>query len=200
VIHARTNSCALRQQKSRVRFRFRRTIVARLRSVPMTARGVCVGRRTVVPWIGIDEAIPGIETIVACPGAPVAPIPVAPCRPDVPNARPVPGSEVRCLGRGVRKDESTRRNCGGKCQPFDTGDMHVRTRTKVWTSSVSTNQKPMAKQPDWLSIGSLLSLMVSNSPRFLRERLGFRKHIDDRFGHRVQDQHLILHLHIFVVT
>ena len=168
----------------------------------MTARGVCVGRRTVVPWIGIGEAIPGIETVVACPGALVAPIPVAPCRPDVPNARPVPGSEVRCLGRGAREDESTRRDCGGKYQYFDTGDTHVRARTKLWGLQYLHKSKAYgkSKQPDWLSIGSLLSLMASNSPRFLRERLGFRKHIDDLFGHRVHDQHLILHLHIFVVT
>ncbi len=54
-----------------------------LKSVPVPVVGVSVS--AVIPRIMVDVSVPGIEAVIACPSASVAPAPVTP--PDVLGAR-----------------------------------------------------------------------------------------------------------------
>jgi hypothetical protein len=62
--------------------------------MPMSARVISVGGRTVVERIMIDVSIPGIEAIITCIGAPVAPVRVLPHRPNMPATPHTVGPKV----------------------------------------------------------------------------------------------------------
>ena len=52
--------------------------------VPMPACRIRVGRGPVVPGIVIDVSVPGIEAVIACKGAAIAPVRIVPRRPRMP--------------------------------------------------------------------------------------------------------------------
>ena len=58
-----------------------------LKSVSVPAGVVGVSVSAVIPRIMVDVSVPGIEAIIACPSASVAPAPVTPRGPDVLGAR-----------------------------------------------------------------------------------------------------------------
>jgi len=60
--------------------------------VPVPARGIRVSGGAVVPRIVIDVSIPGIEAVITCIGAAIAPNPAIRRRPDMPADT---GPEIR---------------------------------------------------------------------------------------------------------
>ena len=68
---------------------------ARLIPAMMPARVIGIGHRAIVKGIGINEAVFGIEAVIALPGAAVAPVTGPPRRTGMPGMPDNP--KVRCL-------------------------------------------------------------------------------------------------------
>lgn len=96
----------------------------------MPAR-VAVGVSDVVPRIVINKSVVGVETIVACIGAPVAPIRVIPRRPDVLGARHN-DRRIVCRVRWSRRTAESSR-CDGCCkyQLFHFDDRYICHRQPI---------------------------------------------------------------------
>src|SRR5262245_21206899 len=78
--------------------------------------------RTVIPGIAVDVSIPGVEAVVAGPGATIAPTRIVQPGSDVPVPIPVVRIEVRCLRRRARCRESARGNQSPEYQTLHAGD------------------------------------------------------------------------------
>ena len=114
--HASTDSDQLRESKNGAEchhhFPVARLLVSN--ATGMIPARVAVGVSDVVPTIAINKSVVGVETVVACIGAPVAPIRVIPRRPDVLGAR----HNDRCIVCGVRQSRRTTKSgqCYGRCK------------------------------------------------------------------------------------
>src|ERR1700687_4425733 len=91
----------------------------------MPARVKSGGDGPVVPGIMINIAVLGIETVIAFPGAALAPAPTLPRRPDMPGVRPGTGFKIRCAGRSTHAAGSNHRQCGREDQPFHGADRNT---------------------------------------------------------------------------
>lgn len=78
-----------------------------------------IGGWTIIPWITIDVAVPGIETVEACIGTAVAPVRKIQRRPDMPDARPIMiRAQVSGLRRNTCRSKSTRSDRGAEQRQF----------------------------------------------------------------------------------